>query len=163
NNHVRYGYDVRDRVVWRAVYGPNPPAYGKPSAQQLDPQLASMVELQWDGVDRVIEIDRWHFSNGQAIGELVDRTNFVYDDVAKTVTQVHGNRVVVASYDGNGRPLGMRWSDGNTTITRSATYEQGGDRVIWTTPTAAANGTVVSTMNLDGLGLIASVVDGDNR
>src|SRR5205823_3583159 len=59
-NQFRRGYDSRGRVAWEAAYGGKAPPYGRPVALDSKVPLLSMVEYQYDNLNRPLQIDRWH-------------------------------------------------------------------------------------------------------
>jgi RHS repeat-associated protein len=105
NHHFR-GYDARGRVAWEATLGANAPAYGKPQGPAAN--LHTMVEYQYDNLDRVVEVDRWHFANGQWVNSAHPKatTTIVYDDAHATVSvSQDGESPTITQVDALGRPV----------------------------------------------------------
>jgi len=103
-NHRRRGYDARGRVIWEATLGPNPPDYAKPQAPTTT--LRTMVEYAYDNLDRIVEVDRWHFANGQWVNPSHPKatTTIVYDDAHATVSvSKDGDPPTVTQLDDLGR------------------------------------------------------------
>jgi len=132
-NHLRRGYDSRGRVAWEAVYGPNPPAYAKPTAP--DGQLQSMVEYQYDNKDRVVRTDRWHFAGAQWINPTkpIVTTIATYDDAHSRVSvSIDGHPATVTEFDGLGRARHETLPNQNTVTTTFKDNGTAGELVTWT-------------------------------
>jgi len=132
-NHVRRGYDSRGRVAWEAGYGPNPPAYAKPTAP--DGQLQSMVEYQYDNKDRVVRSDQWHFVGAQWVNpaKRIVTTITTYDDANSRVSvSVDGHPATVTEFDGLGRRKHVTLPNKNTVTTTYQDNGTAGDLVRWT-------------------------------
>jgi len=161
-NHRRRGFDTRGRVAWEAVYGPNPPPYGRPQAVDPKVPLDSMVEFDYDNLGRPVSIARWHFADGQPVlpGKLKVITKIQYDDPHNRMSIfVDGRSPTVRVFDGMGR---LRAVTEPTQLTSTATYtEEGGlgDRVSWTF-IAGDGGQRSQSIVYDDYGRLRRVLDG---
>jgi len=120
--HGRRGYDARGRVIWKAVYGPNPPPYGKPVGLASGVPLQAMVEYAYDNADRATEIDSWHFVGAQSVdpAKLATVTSVIYDDAHAAVsTSVDGRPPTITKTDGVGRPIATTLPTTGSTATWS--------------------------------------------
>ena len=133
-NHDRRGYDNRNRVVWRARYGANPPSYGKPTQLAAGVPLDSAVEFSYDNLDRVVEIDEWRFAGAQFVDPTHPKIIFttIYDDATDTRTETVGSHAGgVTELDSAGRIISQKRSTG---FVLTATYAETttGDKATWT-------------------------------
>jgi len=132
-NHHRRGFDSRGRIAWEAVSGPNAPAYQRPQSLDGSPGLQSMVEYLYDDLDRQIEIDRWHFANGQYIDPSKPKiiTTITYDDTHGTQSfSVDGHPPTMTDYDAVGRVQNETLPNG-LTISRAYSETATGDKVVY--------------------------------
>jgi RHS repeat-associated protein len=106
DNHLRRGYDARGRVVWEASYGPNPPPYDKPQGLAPGVPLESMIEYDYDNLNRIVQTLRWHFVGTEPVspGKLKIATRITYDDDhARVSISQDGRAPTVMEFDGAGR------------------------------------------------------------
>jgi RHS repeat-associated protein len=133
-NHFRRGYDSRGRVAWEAAYSAPPPAYAQPTGLASSVPLLSMVEYQYDNLDRTTRVSRWHFVGAQSVtpGKLKIDTVTTYDDAHGSVSvSVDGKPPTVSQYDGAGRLISRKLPDGQV-ISGAWKETPTGDQATWT-------------------------------
>jgi RHS repeat-associated protein len=136
-DRMRRGFDTRDRVVWEANYGPGAPLYARPKSLVAGVPLVSMVEFEYDNLDRPTRIARWHFEGTKwAVPSKPSvETIFNYDDAANLVSvSVDGRPPTVTQYDGAGRVSAKTLPTGHAL---TAIYQEDGGRgekVTWSVP-----------------------------
>jgi len=143
---IRIGYDVRDQVIWTAVYDRALPAHAPYSLPQMgDRGLVAMTQFDYDYLGRQRVIGRWHIEDG-----TIAMTNIDRDDANRTIAVTEENRKTITTLDGVGRPLVVLLPNGATT-----SYQYFGNVVSKSVTTTA--GVVTTVESYDGLGLLSQM------
>jgi RHS repeat-associated protein len=159
-NHRWTGYDSRNRVIWEAVLGPTQEPYQRPTVLSASLPLKSMVEYEYDNLNRTTSVARWHFVDAQPVhpGKLKTVTNITYDDLNHTVTTiVDGVSPMVEQYDGKGR-LTNRTGPGESAVAVGYA-ENGGDGDRVTAETMASGVPLKRIQILDNQGRLQRLID----
>jgi RHS repeat-associated protein len=148
---VQFGYDSRGRVIWRAELANNPsgyPAvpYAKPTMTR--PGLVSMVEYQYDFLNRVTSESHWAIERHEVL-----TTTTSYDDIKRTVTVTDRGVASVLTFDPRGRLVSRRDPDQST---MRVDHYVGYDVVTQQTNQGTS---LVRTTSYDSRGNLVGVVD----